>query len=73
LGSNRGVLVPPEDPAALADAITGVLSEQLPVDHAEARAYAQRFTPSRVAKAYAREYAGLLGMEEPRAAKESAA
>jgi glycosyltransferase involved in cell wall biosynthesis len=60
IGSNRGVLVPPEDPEALAAAITDVLQGNLPVDRAEARDYALRFTPERVAQAYAREYRGAL-------------
>lgn len=60
IGSNRGVLVPPADPEALADAIEGVLAGELPVDHDEARAYALRFTPERVAQAYAREYRDAL-------------
>jgi glycosyltransferase involved in cell wall biosynthesis len=60
IGSNRGVLVPPEDPEALAAAITDVLLGNLPVDRAEARAYALRFTPDRVAHAFAREYRGVV-------------
>jgi glycosyltransferase involved in cell wall biosynthesis len=60
LGSSRGVLVAPEDPQALADGIDGVLSGEMPVDRDEARAYAQRFLPDRVARAYADEYRRLF-------------
>jgi glycosyltransferase involved in cell wall biosynthesis len=68
IGSNRGVLVPPEDPEALATAIQGVLAGDLPVDREEARAYAQRFTPDRVARAYADEYHRLLERDAREAA-----
>jgi glycosyltransferase involved in cell wall biosynthesis len=60
LGSARGVLVAPEDPAALAEAIAGILDGELWVDREDARAYAQRFLPDRVARAYADEYRRLL-------------
>jgi glycosyltransferase involved in cell wall biosynthesis len=60
LGSNRGVLVAPDDPAALAEGIGGALAGDLPVDRDEARAYAQRYLPDRVARAYAREYRELV-------------
>ncbi len=60
LGSNRGVLVAPGDPAALADGIVGALGGDLPVDREEARAYAQRYLPERVARAYAEEYRELV-------------
>jgi glycosyltransferase involved in cell wall biosynthesis len=60
LGSNRGILVGPDDPEALAGGIEGVLNGDMPVDREEARAYAQRFLPDRVARAYAEEYRRLL-------------
>ena len=60
LGSNRGVLVAPDDPEALAAGIDGALNGDMPVDREEARAYAQRFMPDRVARAYAEEYRRLL-------------
>ena len=60
LGSNRGVLVPPGDPAALAEGIAGALAGEFPVDRDGARAYAQRYLPERVARAYAEEYRGLV-------------
>lgn len=70
LGSNRGVLVAPDDPAALAEGIAGALAGDLPVDREEARAYAQRYLPGRVARAYADEYRGLMERRRtiPRAA-----
>jgi glycosyltransferase involved in cell wall biosynthesis len=55
LGAGRGVLVAPEDPAALADAIEGVLSGRLRA----ARLYARRFTPHVVAAQYAAAYSNL--------------
>src|SRR4051794_7859052 len=68
IGSRRGVLVPPEDPAALAGAIESVLAGDLPIDREEPRAYAQRFTPERVARAYAGEYRQLVEGARPRRA-----
>ncbi len=56
LGSGRGVLVAPEDPAALADAIDGVLSGRLPTDVPAARVYARGFTAQAVAARYAAAY-----------------
>jgi glycosyltransferase involved in cell wall biosynthesis len=68
IGSSRGVLVAPEDPAALAGAIDGVLSGEMLVDREEARLYAQRFLPERVARAYAAEYRQLRDQALARAA-----
>ena len=65
LGSNRGILVPPEDPAALARAIVAVVSGELTVDRTSAREYARRFVPERVARAYAAEYRQLVEGERP--------
>ena len=59
LGDGRGVLVAPEDPAALADAIEGVLSGRLRADLRAARLYARRFTPHAVAAQYAAAYGDL--------------
>src|SRR3954453_594316 len=56
IGSSRGVLVAPEDPQALAEAIDGVLRSEMLVDREDARLYAERFLPDRVARAYANEY-----------------
>jgi glycosyltransferase involved in cell wall biosynthesis len=60
--------VAPQDPAALAEAIDGVLHGEMLVDREEARLYAQRFLPDRVARAYLNEYGGLLGADAARAA-----
>jgi glycosyltransferase involved in cell wall biosynthesis len=65
LGSRRGVLVPPEDPDALAAAIDGVLRGCRRSDLRRARRYAAAFTPTSAAGVYAREYASLLSAAEP--------
>jgi glycosyltransferase involved in cell wall biosynthesis len=59
LGEGRGVLVAPEDPCALAAALSRVLAGERP-DPAPGRAYARQFTPSAVADQYARAYRQLL-------------
>ena len=59
LGQGRGVLVPPEDPPALAAALTRVLAGERP-DPVPGRAYAQQFTPSAAAAVYAAAYRQLL-------------
>jgi glycosyltransferase involved in cell wall biosynthesis len=59
LGSGRGVLVPPEDPAALANAIARVLSGRLRTDVRAARRYARGFTPEAIAARYAAAYREL--------------
>jgi glycosyltransferase involved in cell wall biosynthesis len=59
LADGRGVLAAPEDPAALARAIDGVLSGAIRTDVAGARRYARRFTPEAVAARYASAYGGL--------------
>jgi len=51
LGSGRGVLVPPDDPPALAAALFAVLGGERP-DPRPGRAYARQFTPSAVAAVY---------------------
>ncbi len=48
LGEGRGVLVPPEDPRALAGALSRVLAGERP-GPALGRAYARQFTPSAAA------------------------
>ena len=65
LRSRRGVLVPPEDPDALAAAIEDVLSGRRRPDLGRARRYADAFTPARVTSAYAREYATLVADGRP--------
>ena len=49
LGEGRGVLVPPEDPRALARALSRVLARERP-DPVLGRAYARQFTPSAAAR-----------------------
>ncbi len=59
LGQGRGILVPPEAPHALAEALSRVLGGQRP-DPGPGRAYARQFTPSAAAAVYARAYRQLL-------------
>jgi glycosyltransferase involved in cell wall biosynthesis len=63
LGSGRGVLVPPDDPAALATALEDVLTGRRTTDVEDARAYALRFSPARVAAVYESAYRSLLADE----------
>jgi glycosyltransferase involved in cell wall biosynthesis len=65
LGEGRGILVPPEDPEALARGIEDVLSGRRAPDLEGARAYAEQFTPARVASAYALRYRELLAGAPP--------
>ena len=65
LGQGRGVLVPPEDPHALAEAISRALGGQRP-DPAPGRAYAREFTPSAAAAVYARAYRLLRNAQQVR-------
>jgi glycosyltransferase involved in cell wall biosynthesis len=60
LADDRGILVPVEDPAALAEAIEDVLSGRRRPDLAAARRYAMCFTADRVAGYYARVYTEML-------------
>jgi glycosyltransferase involved in cell wall biosynthesis len=70
LGQGRGVLVPPEAPHALAEALSRVLRGEHP-DPVPGRAYARQFTPSAAAAVYAGAYRQLLASRarsgEPRA------
>ena len=59
LGGGRGVLVPPEDPGALAGALSRVLGGERP-DPAPGRVYARQFTPGAAAAVYAAAYRQLL-------------
>lgn len=60
LAEGRGVLVPPEDPAALASAIDAVLDGSQRPDPAPGQAYARQFTIAAVAATYARAYAAAV-------------
>jgi Glycosyl transferases group 1/Glycosyltransferase Family 4 len=59
LGNGRGVLVPPDDPRALAAALSGVLAGEHP-DPGPGRAYARQFTPAAAAAVYLGAYRHLL-------------
>jgi glycosyltransferase involved in cell wall biosynthesis len=59
LADGRGILVPPEDPRALAEALSRVLAGDRP-DPVPGRAYARQFTPAAAAAVYARAYRLLL-------------
>ena len=59
LGDGRGVLVPPQDPPALAAALARILAGQRP-DPGPGRAYARQFTPSAAAALYLDAYRHLL-------------
>ena len=59
LGHGRGVLVPPDDPPALAAALSRVLAGERP-GPGPGRAYARQFTPSRAAAMYLDAYQHLI-------------
>jgi glycosyltransferase involved in cell wall biosynthesis len=59
LGDERGVLVAPNDPDAMADAIDGLLSGRLTTNLRAARLYARDFSPRAVAARYAAAYRNL--------------
>ena len=63
LAEDRGILVPAEEPRPLAAAIGEVLAGRCSSDLEGARAYAQRFTPDRVAARYASVYRTLVGAD----------
>ncbi len=68
LGERRGVLVPPEDPPAMAAAVQRVLAgEQPPAE--PGLAYAARYTPDLVAERYARVYLDLVAAHNPGAGR----
>jgi glycosyltransferase involved in cell wall biosynthesis len=60
LVGDRGVLVPPEDPDALAAAIADILAGRRRPDIDAARDYAAAFTPERMAEDYATAYRRLI-------------
>lgn len=59
LGEGRGILIPPQDPDALAGALSRVLAGKHP-DPVPGRAYARQFTPGAAAVMYARAYHHLI-------------
>lgn len=59
LGDGRGVLVPPENPPALAMALTRILAGEH-LDPGPGRSYARQFTPGAVAAMYFTAYGQLL-------------
>jgi glycosyltransferase involved in cell wall biosynthesis len=65
LAEGRGLLVPPEDPAALASAIDDALSGRRLPDLAAARRYAARYTAPNVAAHYLAVYRGLASRAQP--------
>jgi glycosyltransferase involved in cell wall biosynthesis len=73
LGHGRGVLVAPDDPAALAAALDGVVSGRVRTDLAAARRYARRFRPPLVAARYAAAYRELCARARERRAAVAAA
>jgi glycosyltransferase involved in cell wall biosynthesis len=60
LASGRGILVPPEDPRALAGALADVLAGRRRPDLAAARRYAEAFTPEAMGRIYAARYRELV-------------
>ena len=60
LSAGRGVLVPPDDPHALAAALDEVMAGRHSLDRGAAREYAFRFSPARVASVYASAYRSLV-------------
>jgi glycosyltransferase involved in cell wall biosynthesis len=59
LAQERGILVAPEDPQALAEALEAVRERRRVPDLDGARRYAQRFRPERVVETYMRALRGL--------------
>jgi glycosyltransferase involved in cell wall biosynthesis len=62
LGDGRGILVPPEDPWALAAALERVLHDEFPRPPALLH-LAERYEPARVATIYESTYLGLLASQ----------
>jgi glycosyltransferase involved in cell wall biosynthesis len=65
LGGGRGILVPLEDPQALAAALDRVLHEALPRPR-PLRSLAERYAPARVAAIYESTYRALVAPEAVR-------
>jgi glycosyltransferase involved in cell wall biosynthesis len=64
LGGGRGIVVPSEDPSALAAAITDVVSGRRTTDLLAARRYALGFAVDRVVAEYASTYRELAGVPQ---------
>jgi glycosyltransferase involved in cell wall biosynthesis len=65
LGDGRGVIVPAEDPEALAAALEGILAGTLCPDTTAARTWARQFEIERVASVYERAYEDVRVAPEP--------
>jgi glycosyltransferase involved in cell wall biosynthesis len=65
LADDRGVLVPPEDPAAFAAALADVLAGRRRPDLRAARRYAAAFTPRAMGRMYAARYRELVAGAQP--------
>src|SRR5829696_1750156 len=68
LADERGVIVAPEDPTALARAIDDVLSGRISTNLRAARRYARRYSPQAVAARYATAYRELCATSAARTA-----
>jgi glycosyltransferase involved in cell wall biosynthesis len=64
LAGGRGILVPPEDPPALAAALADVLAGRRRPDLDAARRYAAQFTPEALGRLYAARYRALAERRE---------
>jgi glycosyltransferase involved in cell wall biosynthesis len=65
LADHRGIMVSPDDPAALAAALEGVLTGRLRTDTNAARRWARQFEIGLVAGLYEQTYEDLLGVATP--------
>jgi glycosyltransferase involved in cell wall biosynthesis len=63
LGEGRGIIVAPEDPAALAHALEQLLAQQLRPDTAAAQRWSEQFATGRVAAVYEQAYGELITPE----------
>lgn len=68
LADGRGLLVPPEDPAALAAAIRGVLAGEIRIDPGPGKRYAAGFEAARIGADYFAVYQALRDRRSQRAA-----
>jgi glycosyltransferase involved in cell wall biosynthesis len=65
LADRRGIIVPPEDPAALAIALERILAGQSRPDTTAARTWARQFETGRVATVYEQAYSELVEAGTP--------